>query len=70
MTYLQHARHSLKFSGKFAKASLQSFVHAFVPYKFERSTSDLIQSLNREPIIANPHKTQDTPKTQPIKKYI
>ena len=45
MTYLIHASHSLKFSAKFAKASLQSLVHAFIPTLFTNSTSKLTESL-------------------------
>jgi hypothetical protein len=45
MTYTQHATQSLKFSGKFAKASLQSLVHAVIPAFFMDSTSDLTKSL-------------------------
>jgi hypothetical protein len=45
MTYWQHASHSLKFSAKFAKASLQSLIHAFVPTQFQSTTTDLTKSL-------------------------
>jgi hypothetical protein len=45
MTYWQHAAHSLTFSGKFAKASLQSLIHAFSPNHFQSTTSDLTKSL-------------------------
>lgn len=45
MTYWQHAAHSLKFSAKFAKASLQSLTHAFIPTQFESTTSELTKSL-------------------------
>jgi hypothetical protein len=45
MTYWQHAAHSLKFSAKFAKASLQSLIHAFVPNQFQSTTTDLTKSL-------------------------
>ena len=45
MTYWQHAAHSLTFSGKFAKASLQSLTHAFFPNHFESTTSELTKSL-------------------------
>jgi len=45
MTYVQHASHSLKFSAKFAKASLQSVVHAFIPTQFQSTTTDLTKSL-------------------------
>lgn len=45
MTYAQHAAHSLKFSAKFAKASLQSLIHAFVPNQFQSTTTDLTKSL-------------------------
>lgn len=45
MTYLEHASHSLKFSAKFAKASLQSLIHAFIPNQFQSTTTELSKSL-------------------------
>ncbi len=45
MTYAQHAVHSLTFSVKFARASLQSFVHAFIPSQFQSTTTELTKSL-------------------------
>ena len=57
MTYWQHAAHSLKFSSKFAKASLQSLIHAFVPTQFQSTTTDLTKSLVeqlRKPITLTP----------------
>jgi hypothetical protein len=45
MTYLSHAKHSLLFSAKLAKASIQAFSHAFFPSTFKDSTSKLTESL-------------------------
>ena len=45
MTYTQHAQHSLAFSAKFAKASLQSLVHAAVPSLFTDTTTNLTKAL-------------------------
>ena len=45
MTYAQHATHSLAFSAKFAKASLQSLTHAFIPALFINSTTKLTETL-------------------------
>ena len=54
MTYWQHAEHSLKFSAKFAKASLQSLTHAFIPTQFESTTTDLTKSLVEQLTKAKP----------------
>lgn len=45
MTYTQHAAHSLAFSAKFAKASLQSLTHAFIPALFTDTTTKLNEQL-------------------------
>lgn len=47
MTYAQHAAHSIGFSAKFAKASLQSLTHAFIPALFTDTATKLIHSLKK-----------------------
>lgn len=47
MTYVEHGRFALWLSSELARASMASFVHAFWPDLFERTSSSIILNLAR-----------------------
>jgi len=48
MTYLEHFAHAMKYSGKLLYGSVVLFVHAFIPYYFEKTGSNIIREINEE----------------------
>lgn len=45
MTYLEHLNRSLNFSIDFGVASIKALFHAFFPFLFQTSSTDLIREL-------------------------
>ena len=48
MTYLEHFTHAIKYSGKLLYGSAVLFVHAIIPYYFEKTGSTIIREINEE----------------------
>lgn len=44
--YFQHAGHALYYAGQLALAALAALIHAFVPFWFENTASNIIWRLN------------------------
>jgi len=47
MGYLQHLFFSLRFFFFLLVASVQAIIHAFFPFLFETSTTDVIKKINK-----------------------
>jgi hypothetical protein len=45
-SYLQHFRHALSFAGTLLLASVVCFIHALIPFLFEKTGSLLINRLH------------------------
>ena len=48
ITYSQHFKFALGLSGLLTQATLFSFIHAFFPFLFETSASDIIKIMSKE----------------------
>jgi hypothetical protein len=48
MTYTEHFKHAIKYSGKLLYGSIALFIHAFIPYYFETTGSDIVKQVNEE----------------------
>ena len=46
MSFSEHAKLSLTFSGKLLLGSVKAFIHAFVPDAYSKSTTDLIKEID------------------------
>lgn len=45
MTYQQHMHGSLNYSKQLLTASYKAFIHAFLPFMYETSTTDTIKNI-------------------------
>ena len=54
-TYFQHMRHALSFAVTLLWAAVACFVHALVPFAFERTGSDCIRRLH-DRMVVNRHR--------------
>ncbi len=54
-TYLQHMRHALSFAIWLLLAALACFMHALLPFLFEKSGSDIVCRMH-ERMVLNRHK--------------
>ena len=50
-TYLEHFAHALSFAGTLTLAAVVCFVHALLPFLFERTGSTLITKLHDRMVI-------------------
>lgn len=48
MTYCEHFAHAMKYSIKLFYGSITLCVHAFIPYFFETTGSDIVRNVNNE----------------------
>ena len=56
MSYLEHAKLSLTFSGMLFVGSIKAFIHAVIPDVYSKSTTDLIQEIDSMISKAGCHK--------------
>lgn len=45
-TYFQHMRHALSFAAAFVIGALVCLIHAFLPFLFQKSGSDIVRRLH------------------------
>jgi len=62
MGYFQHLFFSLKFFFFLLIASIQALIHAFLPFLFETSTTDVIKQINK--CMKDQHKEKQQNKQQ------
>tara|TARA_B100000214_G_C23708328_1_gene508530 strand:- start:433 stop:621 length:189 start_codon:yes stop_codon:yes gene_type:complete len=48
MTYFQHLMRALRFSTLLISAGIACLVHAFLPFVFEKTASNLISEISKE----------------------
>ena len=58
-TYLQHMRVALFFCGRFCYGAIAALVHAFFPFLFEKTGSELIDDLHKQMVVNRTRKTAD-----------
>jgi len=48
MSYSAHLKHALGLFWRLKQAELALFIHAFIPFLFEHTASDIVRELNRD----------------------
>ncbi len=47
-TYFKHLGNALCFSGRLTAAAFTAFIHAFLPFMFEKTASNIIEELHHK----------------------